>query len=189
MARFSVEKSRGIWQELGNRGMQSLASNSLGDLARSRGEFAEAAAYYQESLKLAEDSATRLMKAVYRHNLGHAMHGLGDRAAARDLFAEALALFQELGDRRGMAECVAGLAGLIAESEPERTARLFGAASAIVDAMGSRLNKANWGDYDYTLAIARARLGNDVFDAAWRQGRSLTLEQAIAEAMRIGPPS
>jgi len=179
-ARAHLEESRGVWQELGNSGMLSLASNSLGDLARSRGRFTEAAAYYRESLALSEESATRQMQAVYRHNLGHAAHRLGDRDGARTLFAEALTLFRELGDQRGMAECVAGLAGLLADLEPERTVRLYAATSAIASAMGSRLNPSNQGDYDYALAIARARLGNQAFDAAWAEGRSMTLEQAIA---------
>jgi predicted ATPase/DNA-binding XRE family transcriptional regulator len=188
-ARSRLEESRGVWQELGNTGMLSLASNSLGDLARSRGQFAEAAAYYRESLELAEDSATQHMQAVYRHNLAHATHRLGNHTQARDLFAQALSLFRELGDQRGLAECVAGLAGLVAESEPERTARLFGATSAIIGAMGSRLNPSNQADYHYALAIARARLGDDAFDAAWVAGRSLTLEQALAEAVRERAPS
>jgi predicted ATPase/DNA-binding XRE family transcriptional regulator len=183
-ARSRLAESRGVWHELGASGMLSLASNSLGDLARSRGRFAEAAAYYRESLGLAEGAATRQMRAVYRHNLGHATHRLGDRDQARTLFAEALSRFRELGDRRGMAECVAGLAGLVAESEPERTARVFAATSTIAADMGSRLNPSNQADYDYALAIARARLGDRAFDAAWAEGRSMTLEQAIAEAVR-----
>jgi hypothetical protein len=133
---------------------------------------------------LAESSATRQMQAIYRHNLAHAVHRLGDRDQAHGLFTEALALFRELGDRRGMAECVAGLAGLVAASEPERTVRLFGATSAIADTMGSRLAPSNQGDYDYALAIARARLGDQAFDAAWGQGQLMTLEQAVAEAVR-----
>lgn len=181
-ARACVERSRTVWEELGNSGMLSLASNSLGDLARSRGRFAEAAAHYRESLALAEESATRHMQAAYRHNLAHATHRVGDQDRARTLFGEALTLFRELGDQRGMAECVAGLAGLVAASEPERTARLFGAASAIVSAMGSQLNPSNQDDYDYALAIARARLGNQAFDAAWAEGQSMTLEQAIVDA-------
>lgn len=186
-ARSRLEESRAVWQQLGNLGMLSLASNSLGDLARSRGRLAEAATYYMESLALAEESATRHMQAVYRHNLGHATHRLGDRDEARALFTQALSLFRELGDQRGMVECVAGLAGLLADLEPERAVRLHAAASAIVSAMGSRLNPSNGADYDYALAIARARLGNHAFDVAWADGRSMTLEQAIADAALQGP--
>lgn len=57
---------------------------------------------------------------------------------------------------------------------------MFGATPAIVDAMGSRLNPSNGADYDYALAIARARLGNHAFDATWAEGRSTTLEEADA---------
>jgi hypothetical protein len=40
--------------------------------------------------------------------------------------------------------------------------------------------------YLRTVAIARDALGDDAFDRAWAEGRSLSLEQALAEAVSTG---
>jgi hypothetical protein len=42
-------------------------------------------------------------------------------------------------------------------------------------------------DHEHNLATTRSRLGDEAFAAAWAQGRSLTLEQAVAEALEEGP--
>jgi non-specific serine/threonine protein kinase len=182
-ARSRIEESRRVWQELGSTGGLSLAANSLGDLARSRGKYAEAAAHYRESLELIGEAGLRGWRANYLHNLGYVTHRQGDDRQARALFAEALFLCREVSDRLGVAECLAGLASLVAETQPVRTARLFGSAMAAVEAMGSRLNWSPQADHEHSLASARRCLGDQAFEAAWANGRSLTLEQAITYAL------
>jgi hypothetical protein len=49
--------------------------------------------------------------------------------------------------------------------------------------MGSQLNPTNQADYDHSLGIARSRLGDEAFEAGWKHGRSMTLEQAITDAL------
>jgi len=78
---------------------------------------------------------------------------------------------------------VAGLACLLAETQSQQMARLFGAATATVEALGAHLNPSNQADYDHDLAIARSRLGDEMFEVACRQGRSLILEQAVTDAL------
>ena len=187
-ARSYIEASRRVWHELGSAEALSLAANCLGDLARSRGDYAEAAAYYRECLDLIGEAGPPRWRADYLCNLAHAAHHVGDGRAARALFAEALALCRELNDRAGAAECVAGLACLVAETQPQRSARLVSAAEAAVEAMESHLSPSSQADREQALATARSRLGDDAFGAAWRQGRSLVLEQAVAEALAEPAP-
>jgi hypothetical protein len=40
--------------------------------------------------------------------------------------------------------------------------------------------------YAHTVATVRAQLPEAAFDAAWAEGRAMTLEQAIAEALDDG---
>ncbi len=182
-AKSRIEESRRVWQELGSRECLSLAWSGLGDLARSRGRYAEAAAHYRESLDLIGDAGLPGWRAEYLVNLGHVTHCQGDDRGATELFTEALVLFQRLGDLRGMAECVAGLAVLIGETQPERAARLIGSATAAVEGIGTRLSPSNQDDHENSLARARDCLGDEVFEAAWAQGRTVTLEQSIACAL------
>ncbi len=182
-ARARIEESRQVWQELGSTPFLSLVATSLGDLARSRGRFAEAAAHFWESLELLGPAGPAGWRAATLHNLGHATHRLGDARAARDLFTEALVLCRELGDVRGMAECVAGLACALAATQPERTGRLLGAAMASIEAAGPHLSRSSAGDYAHAQGIARRQLGDAAYDGAWRQGWALSLEQAVALAL------
>jgi len=50
--------------------------------------------------------------------------------------------------------------------------------------MGTPLDLAEQPQYEEQVAAVRARLNDDVaFDAAWAEGRALTMEQAITLAL------
>jgi hypothetical protein len=67
--------------------------------------------------------------------------------------------------------------------QPERAARLFGAAEALHEAIGKPLPPFLRADYDRDVAAVHAQLDDATFDAAWAAGQALSLEQAIAEAL------
>jgi hypothetical protein len=107
--------------------------------------------------------------------------GNADQARAR--FTESLRLFQERGNKRGIIECIAGMAGVVAaQGQGERAVRLLGATAAQFKAIGAAMWPADRIDYHRNEASIRAVLGEEAFAAAWAAGRALTLEQAIAEA-------
>jgi hypothetical protein len=68
-----------------------------------------------------------------------------------------------------------------------RAARLFGAAEKLLQSLNAALDPSGSLEYDSNLADTRNRLGEEAFANAWQEGRMLTLEQAVDEAMRIGP--
>jgi len=106
------------------------------------------------------------------------------------LFAEGLALFTELGDRRIIALALDGVAGLaIAWGQPERAARLFGAAAALREASGLPVDPAHRAAHGRDVAAARAALGEGAFTAGWATGAALPLPVAIAEATAIAVPA
>jgi hypothetical protein len=110
-------------------------------------------------------------------------HAQGNEDQARACFTESLRLFQERGNKRGIIECIAGLAGVVgAQGERERAARLLGATAAQFEAIGAAMWPADQIEYQRNVAALRAVLGEAGFAAAWAAGRALTLEQAIAEA-------
>ncbi len=75
-------------------------------------------------------------------------------------------------------EACAGLA--VKESKPERAAVLWGTAEALREEIGLPLPPNERDQYDRDVAEVRQTLDETTFSAAWTQGRSLTLEQAIA---------
>jgi hypothetical protein len=80
-----------------------------------------------------------------------------------------------------MAECLEGLAGVAAaQQQPERAARLFGAAKAWREMTGAPLPPSRRAGYERDLAAVRAGVGKAAFVEAMAVGTSMSLEQAIA---------
>ena len=77
------------------------------------------------------------------------------------------------------------MAGAAAPRQPERAARLFGAAHGLLAAIGAALSVSNQIDYERNLAAVRAQLGDAAFEAAWTEGQAMSFEAAVAEARRV----
>jgi len=67
----------------------------------------------------------------------------------------------------------------------ERAARLFGAAEAEGNAIGTILQRpVPLPAYDAELVCARDGLGNEVFDTEVEAGRNMTIDEALSLALR-----
>ncbi len=67
----------------------------------------------------------------------------------------------------------------------ERAVSLFAASVRLYELLGVPTEPGRNLDRDRALAALRDRLGVDAFAAAWTAGWALTLEEAVAEAMRV----
>ena len=79
-------------------------------------------------------------------------------------------------------ECLAALAG-DAGSHPE-AARLFGAAEAMRERMGTARFQTYDCDYEAAVAALRNAMDDSDFEAAWAEGAGLSSDEAIAYAQR-----
>jgi hypothetical protein len=64
-----------------------------------------------------------------------------------------------------------------------RAARLFGAAEALREAIGTPFARVEQEAHRRRLSRVRALLGEEAFAAAWAEGRAMTVEQAMADAL------
>ena len=181
-----LEESVAIFREAGDRSsFIGLALIHLGDVARQQGGYERAAALYQESLALYREGGSKWGIALPLQNLGRIAIAQGDYRRAAGLFQESIRLYREVGNTPDVATCLAGFAGLAsAEGQPERAARLLGAAQALLDRTSTVIEPANRLEFDQELAAVRTQLGEETFTAAWANGRAMTLEQAIAHALK-----
>jgi hypothetical protein len=84
-----------------------------------------------------------------------------------------------------MVASLEGLAGVAAmRGRAAEAARWLAASAGARERTGLALDPADGQDLERDLALTRTALGPAAFDAAWRAGKSLTLEQAIDEALR-----
>jgi tetratricopeptide (TPR) repeat protein len=157
---------------------------NLGKIAYAQGDYAQAMSLLEESLALFQHIGHHHGTAQALFELGRVTRAQGNNALAQRIFEERL-IDAEQGDLHNVAypDLFEGLAGVAAQRQPARAARLFGAAEALRETIGAPLPPINRADYERDVAAARAQLHEDAFAAAWAAGRAMTLEQAIAEAL------
>src|SRR5207249_753697 len=120
-------------------------------------------------------------------NLAFVVQSQGDSGAARALFEESLAISQEHGYKPRIVENLEGLAAVaVAQGQAERAARLAGAAEGLREAMGAPLPPADRAEHERSVGAARTALGEAAFASAWAEGRTLSLEAAVAFALVEG---
>jgi tetratricopeptide (TPR) repeat protein len=157
--------------------------NHLGHAAQLRGAYDRAAQLHHESL-LHFGSEFQFGRSAAYQGLGETALGLGNLDEAARWLAQALTISQMLGDQASIAWCLASLGSVAAlDEEPERAARLWGAAERLRQAIGCRSAPATRATYERALAVARAQLGEDAFGVAWAAGTAMTIEQAMAEVL------
>jgi ATP/maltotriose-dependent transcriptional regulator MalT len=105
----------------------------------------------------------------------------GDYATARALYEQCLAIVKKVDFKVWTPFYLEGLASVVAaQGELPWTARLWGAAEALREAMGTLIPPVYRIDYDSSVTAARTHLGEQAFAAAWAEGRTMTPEQAFA---------
>ena len=157
--------------------------NCLANTARHGGDYPKATTLYEEALTLLRVHGELDMTGQTLHNLAYSELRQGDRGRARALFCQTLTAAEERGNRRTALKCLAGLAAASAEANPGWAVRLFGAADALLAAAGYPLEPFNRHDIDHYTAVAKGRIGEVDFNAAWAEGRAMTLDQAIEYAL------
>jgi DNA-binding CsgD family transcriptional regulator len=166
--------------------MAAQALNKLGDLARRSADYGRAAALYAESLALMRQHEGDSGIPGVMHNLGYVAHHQGQCRQAFEHFLEATVLFRANGDQRGVAECLLGVAAVaLALDQPERAARLFGAADAALHAAGMAVASSNLSEYEHNIAAARTRMGRGASASARQAGRAMSPDDAIAYASTV----
>jgi non-specific serine/threonine protein kinase len=89
----------------------------------------------------------------------------------------------------GVADSLYALSGPIgANGQPERAARLIGAAERAFEAIGVGPQPADVPEYERYIAAVRAQLDESAFEAALAEGRAMTVEQAVAYALEGTDP-
>ena len=120
------------------------------------------------------------------YGLALALHAEQERARLVPLYRRIIALSQEIATPWGAIRGVDGLATIGASiGHAEMAARLLGAAEALGERMGLRLNPEGEALRHETRRLLQARLGSDGFRTFWSAGRLLTLTEAVADATTL----
>jgi non-specific serine/threonine protein kinase len=179
------EEALAIDREFGHRG--GAASGALGQIALREGDYTAAHRIFEEDLRSKRELKHKPAVAELLASLGDVAYALGDYETAQAHYEEGLTILREIGDKPAIAVSLQAMAAVAAaRGQGERTARLLGAANAQLKAVGARVEPALWDPHERNVSAVRAALGKEAFAAAWAEGRAISLDQAIDEALTRG---
>ena len=178
------EESLAMRRQLGDKKGIATSLTNMGLVAYELADYASARMQLEESLVICRELGDRAGIASSLCPLGDVATEEGALLSARALYAESAAMRLELGDRRGIVESLEGLANVaLALTRPLRAACIWGAAERLRADIGLPIAPAQRPRYESRVQAARVACANDTaFEAAWREGNAMTVEQAIAYA-------
>ena len=177
-ARYHQE-SQAIYREIGDRWGVASCFINLGESARVQKKYAKAAQYYEKSLPVFSQVGNRMGTAVGALNLGHVYTGMDQDDDAWRYIRESLRESAIIGAFSIALEGVVGAALLHAKAQQyKRSAELLGLAVA-----HPAFNKEIGQFVDPILTRLREALPAGELEAALERGKTIELEQAVAEIL------
>jgi predicted ATPase/Tfp pilus assembly protein PilF len=180
------EESIDLFRERGDKLGLAWCLINLGLVLYSLGDVGRAVKLTEEGVSLLRELGAGADTAIGLSNLGWMALLQNDVGGAADLYEESLVLAWDTGMKpivlttlEGYA-CVAG-----AQGETQRAAQLWGAAQAL-EAEGIPRDTDWLEEADARISAVRSGMGEQAWGEAWRKGREMTLEEAVAYALEEG---
>ncbi|MBA3533056.1 MAG: tetratricopeptide repeat protein, partial [Ardenticatenales bacterium] len=177
------EEALALQRELGDKWGMAASLTNLGVFAQQQEEYEEADSFYEESLLLWRELGEKGNIALLLNNRGSLASSQGAYARARVLHTEGLALAREIGERRQILYGLLGVA-VVETGAPGgnmvRGTRLASVVDQVLRQMGAVLEPLAENFMKQTISAARTALDEETFVAAWMEGQSMTLEDAVA---------
>jgi predicted ATPase/class 3 adenylate cyclase/DNA-binding CsgD family transcriptional regulator len=182
----SLEIARAIPDEW----LESWALHLLGLAAHIESDYAQARRLYEGSLVIRRRIDFREGAGTIPTLIGLIDFAEGDYRSAGARYREALEHYRGLDSGWLMGNLVAQFGALaVAVGQPRRAARLFGALSALSEAVSVRPIPLVEAVLRPALDDARRTLGDGDFEAEQLVGRQMSLDEVSAEAIIIDPES
>ena len=187
-----IEDGLPLFRESGDKWGLARSLLCLGLVAMFREDYERAKALTEEGLAISRESGD-----VWCSNM--ALNQMALMALLREDFGRTEALGKEsleLSRRSGMVHHIAfalhtaaALAG--SRGQPVRSARLWGAAEALREAIGTAFSPMEQRVYEPYMAAARDQVEDAAWETAWSEGRAMDTDEAIEYALseEEGTPS
>jgi len=185
--RTAFGEGAAIARELGDDRLVVRFLEAEGYSAFMTDDFETARSRLEEALAMAERAADKMATGMGHHTVAQVARLQGRLDDAAEHYRSAIRMARDLGATLAVGEPMQGLAAiLIATGDAERGVRLLGAEAAIREQAGGGA-PPEWLRLGDPFSEAKAQLGEERYQAAWDMGRSLTVDQAMADA--LGEPA
>lgn len=169
----------------GDKWGSSMTIFGLGFFAKTLGDYEQARSRFRTCLPVFLEFGDKHRINMIQSELAHIERETGQYQQAIPMYRETILQWQRLGHRAAIAhqlECFAFIAK--AQEQPERTAKLFGAAEALRKEINIAMMPQEQIEYHREIADLRAHLDEKTFASHWAEGRAMTMEQAIEFALQ-----
>jgi predicted ATPase/DNA-binding XRE family transcriptional regulator len=182
------ERALEVAREFGSTFGAGLATCSLADALRAQGDLEKARTLLEESLSLLRRRPYPLRVANALANtlarLGSIECELGRDTRAFEMYRESLQLGRKFGFIHHVIGPLEGMARVsVVRGRPELAARLLGTSAALRDEMGVPLTLVERADHEYSVNMARTKLGVEAFEVARALGYATPLEEVIVSTV------
>jgi predicted ATPase/DNA-binding CsgD family transcriptional regulator len=179
-----MQEGLSIARELGDKRFLAIGLNNLGYRTFLQGDLPRAAALAEEALPIARELGHTPGLGATLDTLARIAHAQGNLEQAEALHLESFSLALEEGYVIWAGYRLIGLARVAeAKGQPARAARLLGSAQALID-VNEHMAPVESAAYERDVARLRARLGEESFAAVWKEGLSMTPQQALGTPER-----
>jgi predicted ATPase/DNA-binding CsgD family transcriptional regulator len=187
-ARSFLEESLRIYRELDDDHGLAVALESLGWLAHFEGSNAAARPFLEEALAIFGGLGDSLYVGICLYLLGSIATDQGDYATAHARLVEIAEKAPLMQYHWAIPRYLEGWSVLAAaQGQAAQALRLAGAAAALRESIGASQMPAWHSHLERWLEPARCALGQQAAEEAFEDGRALSLEGAIGEAIEPEP--
>src|SRR5229473_1210830 len=169
-----------IAREMGDRATLSRLLAILAEIVR-RNDDVHATSLIREGLTIAREMGDQEALSYFHYLIGDIARSQGNARQATEHYRESLSLAQKLSwAKETVGKCLLGLARIArTQGRFQEGVRLFAAAEQRLN-LNVDMHPLERTEYERDLAAIRAQLGETAFAAAWAEGHTMTLEQALA---------
>jgi len=183
-ARKLFEQCLGLARGIRHAELEGECERNLGELALATGDLDGARKRFMHSLEVCRGAEDKRNEAIALWCLGRTDAVGGERSSARERFAGALRAFESFQMSSEALDCLEDFAALMQEAgRSEGAVRLHAAASTIRERLGMPPPHHVESRRLPSIEAAREALGEPSFDAAWAEGATWALDDAIDAAL------
>lgn len=174
-------------QACGDRATAAWALIGLGDIALVRGFPDEALEYYGRARAQFEELGQKIDVALTLERLARVFSGRGEYSQANSLSFQSLVLYREVGYIPGVLQILVLLARQdLDRREVDRGVRILAGVQGVAE--GSLAEPSLLTRIEDTLVVARSQCDEERFDALWRVGKTLSIDELVQMARERDAP-
>jgi predicted ATPase/transcriptional regulator with XRE-family HTH domain len=180
-----LTESLAMFQDLKENLWVCRVSFLLAETYLTNGNLEAAKPLWKQGLDLCRKENDKFHIAWGLEGLGNVERLEGHLEQAREFYREGLKLKVVVMDKAGIFYSLSAFAQLAAaQKQFKRAAILWSSAEKLGQSLNLLLVPSKEGLYTSLMSAARARLGEEAFDAAWLEGKEMKMHEAIEYALR-----